>query len=85
MGELSKLFNIGTTVEKQLNEVGIMTESELKNVGAKEAWLRIQMIDESACIHRLLALEGGIRGIKKAELPAEVKMDLKQFYNEHKL
>lgn len=85
MGELSNLFNIGTTVEKQLNEVGIMNEAELKNVGAKEAWLRIQMIDESACINRLLALEGGIRGIKKTELPAEVKTDLKQFYNEHKL
>ena len=85
MGELSKLYNIGITVEKQLNEVGIMTEAELKNVGAKEAWLRIQMIDESACIHRLLALEGGIRGIKKTELPEEVKMDLKQFYNEHKI
>ena len=65
MGELSKLPNIGKVVEEQLNQVGIYTEEDLRKVGAKQAWLRIQQIDESACIHRLLALEGAIRGIKK--------------------
>lgn len=29
LGELSKLINIGKTVEEQLNQVGIMTESDL--------------------------------------------------------
>ena len=37
--------------------------------GAKAAWLKIQEIDESACIHRLMALEGAIRGVKKTMLP----------------
>lgn len=60
--------------------MGITTEAELKTVGAKQAWLKIQSIDETACIHRLLALEGAIRGVKKTELPAEVKADLKEFY-----
>ena len=55
MGELSKLPNIGKTVEEQLNQAGIYTEAELKSTGAKQAWLKIQQIDESACIHRLLA------------------------------
>ncbi|MGN1165148.1 MAG: TfoX/Sxy family protein [Lachnospiraceae bacterium] len=84
MGELSKLPNIGKVVEEQLNEVGIYTEEELKEVGAKQAWLRIQQIDESACIHRLLALEGAIQGIKKTMLPDERKKELKEFYNWHK-
>ena len=84
MGELSKLPNIGKVVEEQLNEVGIYTEEDLRNVGAKQAWLRIQQIDESACIHRLLALEGAIRGIKKTMLPDERKKELKDFYNWHK-
>ena len=84
MGELSKLPNIGEAVEEQLNEVGISTYEELKKVGAKEVWLRIKEIDDSACIHRLYALEGAIEGIKKNQLPEETKSELKDFYNKHK-
>lgn len=84
MGELSKLTNIGEFVENQLNEVGISTYEELKEAGAKEAWLRIKSIDDSACIHRLYALEGAIRGIKKSQLPEEIKYELKEFYNKNK-
>lgn len=40
MGELAKLLNIGETVEKQLNEVGINTYEELKKMGSREAWLK---------------------------------------------
>lgn len=84
MGELSKLPNIGKTVEDQLVLVGIQTVDELKDIGAKEAWLKIQKIDESACIHRLMALEGAIEGIKKTMLSDEVKADLKEFYQRNK-
>lgn len=84
MGELSKLPNIGKTVEEQLVQVGINTADELREIGAKAAWLKIQEIDESACIHRLMALEGAIQGVKKTMLPDEVKADLKGFYQEHK-
>jgi len=81
MGELSKLPNIGGFIENQLNEVGITTYEELKEAGAKDVWLRIKSIDYSACIHRLYALEGAIRGIQKNQLPEEVKNELKEFYN----
>ena len=84
MGELSKLPNIGKTVEEQLAQVGINTADELREIGAKATWLKIQEIDESACIHRLMALEGAIQGVKKTMLPDEVKADLKGFYQEHK-
>lgn len=84
MGELSKLPNIGPKVEKQLSDVGINTYEELCALGAEKAWLRIQEIDESACIHRLLALEGAINKIKKTELPDSRKKELKDFYNKHK-
>lgn len=84
MGELSKLPNIGVKVEEQLNQVGITTEEDLRAVGAKKAWLEIQKIDESACIHRLSALEGAIRHVQKAMLPEDVKADLKEFYQQHK-
>lgn len=84
MGELSNLPNIGKVVEEQLLRVGIDSAEELKRIGAREAWLRIQEIDESACIHRLMALEGAIRGVKKSMLPDEVKADLKAFYQQHR-
>lgn len=84
MGELSKLPNIGKIVEEQLLEVGISSADELIAVGAKGAWLKIQEIDESACINRLMALEGAIQGVKKTMLSDEVKADLKDFYQQHK-
>ncbi len=85
MGELSKLPNIGPEVERQLCAVGITTYGELKAAGTYSAWLRIQSMDPSACIHRLMALEGAIRGLKKSELPQEIKAELKAFYVAHKL
>ncbi len=85
MGELASLPNIGKVVEEQLNRVGIETTDQLVQTGAENAWLKIQKIDSSACIHRLLALEGAVRGIKKTDIPAERKAELKEFYNLHKL
>ena len=85
MGELSKLPNIGEKVEEQLNAVDIFTYDDLKKFGAENAWLKIQSIDKSACIHRLLALEGALQGVPKKLLPEERKAELKNFYEEHKL
>ena len=84
MGQLANLPNIGKVIEEQLNAVGIETTEQLVQTGAENAWLKIQAIDSSACIHRLLALEGAIRGIKKTDIPAERKAKLKEFYISHK-
>lgn len=85
MEQLSKLPNIGKVLEKQLQEVGIFTYEQLKQTGAKEAWLKIQAIDSSACLHRLLALEGAIQGMKKTLLDEKTKQELREFYNHYKL
>ena len=84
MGELSKLPNIGKVVEEQLNKVGIFTAPQLREEGSKKAWLRIKMIDDSACINRLYGLEGAIQGVKKSELPEEKKQALKEFYEKNR-
>ncbi len=84
MGELSKLPNIGKVVEKQLNEVGINTVDELIDIGSKETWLKIKEIDESACINRLMALEGAIQNIRWHDLSDEDKNNLKDFYTSFK-
>ncbi|WP_339328086.1 TfoX/Sxy family DNA transformation protein [Clostridium botulinum] len=61
-----------------------MKRDELKDIGTEQAWLKIQEIDSSACIHRLLVLEGAIQGVKKTALSQERKAELKDFYNWHK-
>ena len=85
MGELSKLPNIGKVIERQLVQVGITSADDLRKLGAKEAWLKIQEIDASACLHRLMALEGAIEGVKKTMLSEDVKADLKAFYQRNKI
>ncbi|WP_286077867.1 TfoX/Sxy family protein [Thomasclavelia cocleata] len=77
--------NIGKVVSRQLIQVGIESPEKLKAIGAKEAWLKIQAIDDSACLNRLYGLEGAVEGIKKSQLDFEIKADLKQFYEDHKL
>lgn len=85
MGELSKMPNIGKVVEKQLNDVGISTVDDLIDLGSKEAWLKIHEIDESACLNRLMALEGAIQNIRWHNLSEEDKDDLRNFYDSHKI
>lgn len=85
MSQLKELPNIGDMLSRQLEQAGIETPQQLREAGSREAWLRIQQNDPSACIHRLLALEGAVRGVKKADLPPECKADLRLFYQRHKL
>lgn len=84
MEKLSQLPNIGKVLEEQLKQVGICSTDELKREGAKATWLKIQAIDQSACINRLMALEGAIEGVKKSSLSDDVKEDLRLFYRLHK-
>ena len=81
MNELSKLPNIGKVLSKQLNDVGINTVDDLINMGSKEAWLKIKEVDESACLNRLMALEGAIQNIRWHDLSDNDKKNLKDFYN----
>lgn len=82
MGELTKLVGIGKVVEAQLNEIGITSHEELKEMGSRQAWLKIRENDQSACVNRLLGMEGAIRGIKKKELPEEIKQEIREFVRE---
>lgn len=82
--ELTNLPNIGKVVAEQLIDVGVETEEQLKNLGAKEAWQRILAMDPSACYNRLCGLQGAIEGIRWHDLEQETKEDLKAFYNAQK-
>ena len=84
MGELSKLPNIGKVLENQLNDVGINTVDDLIDHGSKEAWLKIKEVDDSACLNRLMALEGAIQNIRWHNLSDEDNDDLRSFYDSQK-
>lgn len=83
LATLSKLPNIGKVLDGQLKEVGIATVEQLRQVGSKEAWLKIKRIDASACINRLYALEGAIQGIRWHDLETDIKEEIKRFYHQH--
>lgn len=84
MGELTTLPNIAAKLESQLVDVGITTIAQLKEIGSREAWLRILARDPSACIMRLSALEGAIQGVRWHYLDDDTKKSLKAFYSQHK-
>lgn len=81
MSKLSDLPNVGKVLEKNLIEVGITTPEQLKEIGAKEAFLRIRINDPTACLHMLYGIQGAIEGIRDVYLSKEVKQELKAFHN----
>ncbi|RDY61711.1 TfoX/Sxy family protein [Flagellimonas nanhaiensis] len=81
MPQLTDLPNIGQTLAEKLNTVGIKTELELKEVGSKNAIVKIATLENSgACINMLYALEGAIQGIRWHGLDKEKKKELLDFY-----
>ncbi|WP_406657450.1 TfoX/Sxy family protein [Methanolobus sp. ZRKC2] len=80
MNSLSSLPNIGKKLEKELQKTGICNAEELMDIGSKEAFKRIMLIDETSCINKLYALEGAIRGIRWHHLPDEEKKSLKSYF-----
>ena len=75
MGQLQKLINIGKKTEELLNEVGIFTKSDLKKIGAVDAWkmLRRKSPQKDICLCALYALVGALYDIKWNELPEDLK------------
>jgi len=80
VNRLSDLPNIGAALEEKLKRVGIETIEKFKNVGSKEAFLRIKTLDDGACVNTLYALEGAMQGIRWHYLSEEDKRELKSFF-----
>lgn len=80
MNTLRSLPNIGTVIENRLNATGIYTPEELISTGSKDAFIRIKMIDNTACLHMLYSLQGAIEGIHYTNLEENTKKNLKAFF-----
>ena len=78
---LTQLPNIGKVVAEKLIQVGITTSEELRALGTEQSFIRLQTIDETACLSMLQALEGAVQGIRWHDLPKERKEELKEFYH----
>jgi DNA transformation protein len=77
---LSEMPNIGEVLEKKLIDVEIPTPEALKQIGSKEAFTRIKIIDNTACLNMLCALEGAVQDIRWHNLPEACKEELKKFF-----
>ena len=82
MATLNDLPNIGEVLAQQLQQVGIETPQQLKAAGSKEAFLRLRLqVDETACLHKLYALQGAVEGVRYTQLSAQTKQQLKRFFH----
>jgi DNA transformation protein len=80
MVKLTELPNIGRTVAARLAEVGIADGETLRRLGSRAAFLKLQAVDEGACLSMLCGLEGAIRGVRWHELDAATKRELREFH-----
>lgn len=74
--ELSQLANIGPTIEKRLNEIGVRSRADLEALGPAEAYKRIASANAgrtvSVCYY-LYSLQGALDGVHWDALPKDVK------------
>lgn len=63
-----------------MSKRGVDTPETLRELGSREALVRLREADPGACVRELYALEGAIRGIKDTALPEEVKAELRAFH-----
>lgn len=81
MNELTTLANIGNTLADRLEQAGISTVQEFKELGAKKVFIRVKCVYPDACINHLYAIEGAVQNIRWHNLSKERKKELKSFYD----
>ncbi len=79
--ELKELPNIGPELARLLDEAGIHDAEELRALGTQEVFLRLKARDPDACFHKLTAIEGAVRGVRKSQLAPERKAQLRAFFD----
>ena len=79
--ELKKLPNIGPELSRLLEQTEIRDAEELRALGTEEAFLRLKAQDNTACFHKLTAIEGAVQNMKKSEISPERKAELRRFFD----
>lgn len=81
---LSELPNIGKIMEKRLIAVGICNVEEFMEIGSKEAFTKLRLLEGDTCFSSLCGLEGAIQGVRWHKLSGATKSDLKEFFESFK-
>lgn len=79
--DLTQLSNIGPTLARKLQGIGIQSLEALKEIGSVEAVLQIGVKDPSACYNMLYAIEGAIQGIRWHSIPKDERARLKSEFD----
>ena len=77
--DLSSLKNIGPTIQKRLQEIGINTKSDLKKVGPVLAYQKIQSKNPGKTIpvcYYLYSLQGALEGKHWDDISQKKKQEL---------
>ncbi|MBI6548461.1 TfoX/Sxy family DNA transformation protein [Xenorhabdus lircayensis] len=79
---LKDLPNLGIALERQLWKVGISKVEELRMLGAKATYLKLQQHRKKTNVSLLLALAGAIEGCHVAVLPEQLRDELIIWHSE---
>lgn len=72
MGELSRLKGLGPKSEEMLNGIGVVTEDELRELGAVNAYLRVREKSDTS-LNLLYAIYGALEGKHWTDIAREEK------------
>jgi len=78
--ELSQLKNIGTVIEKRLNDIGVFSKNDLKKLGAVNAYQKIQNknLDKNIPVcYYLYSLQGALENKHWDDISEEKKTTLR--------
>lgn len=79
MSRLIHLPNINSELEQKLLNVGISTPELLRERGSRNVFVKVKMMDSSACFDMLLALEGAVKGVLTEDISQDERDELKTF------
>jgi len=73
---IEALPNLGPVSAEWLKQAGVTTLAELADLGAVEAYLRVQKLGVKPSLNLLYALEGAVRGSHWLEVKRDSKTEL---------
>ena len=81
MSELTSLPNIGKTSVARLALIGVTTAEQLRELGAKEAFARLRLVEGDTCLSTLYGLAGAVKGVRWHTLSEQERAELKQYFD----
>ncbi len=75
---LEALINLGRVSARQLAEIGVASEAELRKMGALAAYARLRhRFGRAITLNMLYALDGALRGVRWDNMPASDRAALR--------